>query len=368
MLKYDQKLKHENLETNVAEALDALLSKIPFLSVKSTRRGFQHGTQEVDLQLDIAINEKPWRILVEVKRNGQPRAIREALFRLQHLIKETGDQATYGLIAAPFLSAQSIGLCQDAGLGYLDLAGNAGLSFDQVFIERQVADNPFKEKRQQRSLYTRKSGRILRVMLTPPIRSWTVMELAEATDVSLGQISNVRTMLLDRELAVVERDGIRLSNPEALAREWQSVYKQNSEQQTMYTLLHGEALERATRQALSNSEEGDHAVLASFSAAQWIAPFARQATQLFYADAAGEKRIKESLALRPVAEGGNVIIFRPQEDDVFSGRIQPAPGLWCTGLVQTWLDLGTGGERGVEAAEHLLAETLLPAWQAATAK
>jgi hypothetical protein len=65
-----------------------------------------------------------------------------------------------------------------------------------------------------------------------------------------------------------------------------------------------------------------------------------------------------------VPGGENVVLIHPKEDDIFAGRIEATPNIWCTGLVQTWLDLSVAGERGDEAAEHLLQEKLLPAWQA----
>ena len=108
-------------------------------------------------------------------------------------------------------------------------------------------------------------------------------------------------------------------------------------------------------------------MLASYSAAQWLAPYARQATQYFYADQQGAEILKRHLQLQTVQRGENVVVLEPREDDVFSGRVEAAPGIWCSGLMQTWLDLSVAGERGGEAAEHLLQETLLPGWKAAEA-
>ena len=367
MLKPTEKLKRDNFEALVINEFKALLKRIPFIRVKTVQHKALLGGASSDFTVEAGIVGQTWRLHLETTWNGQPRAIREILQRLKILTNNEKHPKVYAIVAAPFLSEDSVKVCQQAGVGHMDLAGNAGLTFDHVFIERQVSENPHRQKREQRSVFTRKSGRILRVMLTPPIRSWTVMELAAATKVSLGQISNVRKMLLDREWAAVEVDGLRLTRPEDIAREWQRSYQQKPiERQALYSLLHGPALEAALSRALAGPGEGKHAVLASFSAAKWIAPFVRQATQFVYADATGKERLVQQLELRPVPEGENFVILRPEEDDVFTGRINPAPDIWCTGLVQTWLDLGAAGERGVEAAEHLLSEKLLPAWRAVT--
>ena len=50
-------------------------------------------------------------------------------------------------------------------------------------------------------------------------------ELKQAAGVSLGQVSNVRKLLLDHEWAEVGGDGLRLNKPEELARAWQKSYE-----------------------------------------------------------------------------------------------------------------------------------------------
>jgi hypothetical protein len=154
--------------------------------------------------------------------------------------------------------------------------------------------------------------------------------------VSLGQVSNVRKLLLDREWAEADEAGLRLSKPEEVARAWQSSYEARPDsRETAYTLLHGEAFERAMRAALAEAGQGAHAVLASYSAARWLAPYARQAAELFYADESGREILKRHLQLQPVARGENVVLIEPREDDVFSGRVEAAPGVWCSGLAVT---------------------------------
>lgn len=363
-MKVAENLKSEAFDLQIKGLLQELLGRVPFLKVKSIRHAEAHDRQRPDWLVELEAGERSWILAVEDKRHGQPREVRNGLLQLQHFLDQNQGKPCYGVLVAPFLSTESTRLCTEAGIGYADLAGNARLSFDQVFIELKAEGNPFRVKRHLRSLFTAKAGRVLRVLLTPPLRAWKVTELEKATGVSLGQVSNVRKLLLDREWAIVSEAGVRLSKPEELARAWQASYESRPRSSTTaYTLLHGEALEKATRAALAEAEQGSHAVLASYSAARWFAPYARQATQFFYADKRGREILGRHLELFPTSRGENVIILEPHEDDVFSARVEAAPGIWCTGLVQTWLDLCVAGERGGEAAEHLLREKLLPAWK-----
>ncbi|MBE7157283.1 MAG: hypothetical protein INR62_02385 [Rhodospirillales bacterium] len=344
--------------------LEATLGQIPFVKLKSVRAFDPVFKVEPDLQLDLEAGDRPWVIVVEAKRRGFPREASAGVAQLRHFLDQIPKKGCYGVLAAPFISEKTARFCEESGVGYVDLAGNAFLSFDQIYIRTRAAENPRREKRGLRSVFSAKAGRVLRVLLTPPLRAWKVTGLAEAAGVSVGQISNVRKLLRDHEWATVEEGGIRIREPEALLRAWRGCYQPRQEaRQAAYTLLHGDALEEAVRAAQAEASAGAHAVLATYSAARWLAPYARQATLFFYTDGVGEEILRRHLKLRPVGRGENVMLLRPREDDVFSGRISPAPGVWCTGLVQTWLDLATAGERGEEAAEHLLRSELLPAWE-----
>jgi hypothetical protein len=363
-MKPAEKLKRSDFDQQIESLLRELLGRIPFLKVKSFQSMTKVFESQPDWLVEVEAGDRPWVLVVEGKQHGQPREVRNGLLQLQRFLDQTPGTPCYGVMVAPFLSAESARLCMEAKAGFADLAGNALLSFDQVFIELHAADNPFRVKRHLRSLFTAKAGRVLRVLLTPPLRAWKVTELEAAAGVSLGQVSNVRKLLLDREWAVAGDAGLRLSKPEELARAWQSSYEPRPRsREAAYTLLHGEALDAAIRAALAEAGKGEHAVLASYSAARWFAPYARQATQFFYADKPGAEILKRHLQLQPVSRGENVVVIEPREDDAFSGRVEAAPGIWCSGLVQTWLDLSVAGERGGEAAEHLLREKLLPAWK-----
>lgn len=347
-----------NTGSGVDDLMRELIALVPVLRLIS----FQGATVEApDWVGRVALAEQTWTILVEWKEVGQPRHVRAAINQLLQYLR-AAPNPSYGVIVAPFLSPQSAELCSEAGLGYADFAGNARIAFGSVYIERRAAENPFLVRREQRSLFTRKAGRVLRTLLTPPLRAWRVAELKEATGVSLGQVSNVRRLLLDRDLAISDAGGLRLTRPLSLARDLSDAYKP-PKRKTYHTVLHGQPLEHAIRKTLEECGHGAHAVLASFSAAEWIAPYARQASRFFYADQNGTTVLQRNLGLERSSRGENIVILDSPEDDVFAGRIEPAPQVWTTGFVQTWLDLNASGDRGREAAEHLATQELYPEWK-----
>jgi len=56
------------------------------------------------------------------------------------------------LVAAIWLSLESRDICADAGMGWLDLAGNCRIAFDGVFIERETAERPKQAARNYRAV------------------------------------------------------------------------------------------------------------------------------------------------------------------------------------------------------------------------
>jgi len=356
MLKSIESVKQ--LENRAASALGELIEQVPAIRVENIGIEAHHSRREIDILARINVSDRPRILVCEVKANGQPRHVRAGLLQLRNHAAHFGGDAIPILIA-PYLSPEAQALCKENRIGFLDLIGNARLVFDSVFIERRVPGRPSTEHRQLRSLFKPKSARVLRAMLRDPKREWRVIELADAAGVSLGHVSNVRTSLLEREWAQISERGLFLSEPGALLNAWRDEYEPpRGKRLAFYTTLHGAAFEEAARQTLIARSDQGNAVLASFSAAHWLAPYGRTGTPYFYADNAGMGRLKQRLKLSPSPKGENVVVTVPEDDGLFFDIIEPAAGAVCTSAIQTYLDLWAAGERGQEAAEHLRQEML----------
>ena len=364
-------LSTNELQLHAAQQLRGLLSAAS-LEIDREEHNKLPPKSEIDFIIQLSAANQKWTLACEVKSSGQPRNIRLAAWQARDFAQRAGPGANvYPVVLAPFISAETGEICREMGVGYADLAGNCRLAFGNVYIEKSVAKNPFGVRREQRSLFAPKSARILNALLSHPRRAWKLTELAETTGVSLGQVSNVQKLLLDREWISAQRGALRLIHPDALLDAWRAAYVQPSTARARYyTILHGVELEQALRAAfavmqLSNAptEAGPRGALSSFSAARWLAPFARVAGEFLYADAEAEKLLVQHLKLEPATRGENVTIDRPGDKGVFLENLEPKPGLRCTGLVQTFLDLAAAGERGAEAADHLRQQKITPLWK-----
>lgn len=341
------------------EALEGLLSQVPIVSIDSLESQQVIARGEVDLIVRLQAAGQPYRLFCEVLFNGQPRYVSHALLKMREYVARSGP-GVIPILIAPYFSPATRDTCQQNQVGYLDLEGNARISFGGVFIDRQVSVKPVVERRELKSLFRPRSAQVLRVMLREPERIWRVVELAQTSAVSLGHVSNVRTALLDREWATASSDGLYLSQPNALLDAWSDSYETPvGERKCFYTTLHGSALEDAARDVLGASgPQEPEAAFASFSAAKWLAPYARTSTHYFYATPAGLEKLKAALKLAPSAKGENVVIMLPKDTGLLSDTVEPAPGAVCTSPVQTYLDLWIAGERGEEAAQHLRQERM----------
>lgn len=345
-------------EARAGQALRGLLEKVPILQVEGIEAEAVSGDWEPDLVARLLVNGRQHLLICEYKSNGQPRYARSALLELRNYVAHQAPDATPVFIA-PYISPAVRQLCEEKGVGYLDLEGNARIAFGGVFIERMVADKPAAEQRELKSMFRPKSAQVLRAMLREPSRAWRVTELSEISGVSLGHVSNVRTGLIDREWARASDDGLILSEPGALLDAWRDSYTAPpGERLRFYTPLHGSALEEAARGALGAKGAPGRAVFASFSAAQWLAPYGRTGTHYFFADTDGLRKLQDALKLAPASKGENVIVLVPKDEGLLADTVEPAPGAVCTSPVQTYLDLSIAGERGAEAADHLRQEKL----------
>ena len=345
-------------EARAGEALREVLEKIPILQIEGIDAEVMSGDWEPDLIARLLVDGQPRLLICEYKSNGQPRYARSALLELRNYIVHRVPEATPVFIA-PYISHAVRQLCEEKGVSYLDLEGNVRIAFGGVFIERMVADRPVAEQRELKSLFKPKSAQVLRAMLREPGRAWRVTELSEISGVSLGHVSNVRTGLIDREWACASDDGLVLTEPDALLDAWRESYTAPpGERLRFYTPLHGSALEDAARSALRADNSPGRAAFASFSAAQWLSPYARAGSHYFFADDEGLRKLQAALKLTLSSKGENVVVIVPKDLGLLADTVEPAPGAICTSPVQTYLDLSIAGERGAEAADHLRQERL----------
>ncbi|WP_457322600.1 type IV toxin-antitoxin system AbiEi family antitoxin [Roseateles sp. P5_E11] len=346
------------IEQQALDLLYEVLGEVPGAELLEVRAESSAREYAPDYLVRLGFNGEQRVLVVEVKSSGQPRHVQSALFQLQRYM-EGQPPSVIPVFVAPYLSEAARELCTKSNVGYMDFEGNALITFPGFFLSRKVAGKPSVERRELRSLFKPKSAQVMRTMMRDPARAWRVADLAKDSFVSLGHVSNVRNSLLDRGWAEVSEGGLILSNPDGLLDAWREEYVPPAgERRTFYTTLHGSAFEAALREYGDVLAMDGLAILASFSAANWLAPYARTGTHHFYADQEGVDRMRKLLKLTTPTRGENVVVIELDDPALFQDSVEPTEGIHCTSPLQTYLDLWASGERGREAAEHLRQERL----------
>ncbi len=363
MLKTSEIVK--DIEDRVADAVHILLDDVPGVQVESVERErIIADAYQVDGLISLLSPGGSYALVVEAKRNGAPSVVRSGVYQLLNYVSQLrqsyemkGSRHFIPMLVCPYLSPASRAICNEHEVAYLDLFGNARLAFDNVYIERAVAEKPRPEIRALRSVFSPKAAAILRVMLRQPDRPWRVADLAAQAHASYGHVSNVRKALLEREWLEVRDDGAVLSQPETLLKTWRENYRRPAGQSIRaYTHLHGRQLHERLLGKLNPYAERPRAIYSRHSAAQWLAPFSRGFAPSFYVDESGAELLTAELQLTRVERGASVVLHIPTDESLFDDAIEQGPKVFCTNSIVTYLDLWSGGDRDKETAEHVARE------------
>ena len=347
-------MKLENEKKRIQEILNGCFSDVPavqgweILPQPTARTNLPQPSAVAEIRLQ----DRAFRLLVEMTSIGQPRQARAAIAKLLELAAQA--IRSYPVFVAPYISRDVAQICRENDVGYADLAGNCRLAYEGIYILREGRPNPFAVKRPLRLLYQPATSRILRVLLADPGKSWRVLALAAEAKVSAGTVSNVRKALINQEWIEKEGDGVQLKNPKALLDDWAENYSfRKNAVFDFYSLKGPEEIERDIAAACSeNNADAMRYALTAFSAAARWAPSVR--TNRVFAYISGDiEALAKKLGLKEVPSGANVTLLAPYDDGVFYGS-EVKDGLRIVSPVQTYLDLVSYKGRGEEAAEHLL--------------
>jgi len=348
-------MKKIDIEKKAPAVIREVFEEIPF--VRSTQISSSKGLPGPDFTIALKLENSDVTILVEAKNSGQPRLARDAVNQLLRFRAEKPD--AYPVFLAPYISPSAGNICKEAGTGYIDLAGNCYLAFGSVFINREGKKNPYASSRKLKSLYQPVSSRVLRVLLSDPVKAWKTQPLSDEADVSLGQIANVKQALKDREWIEESPSGFNLSAPDELLADWAvNYFFRKNTINTFYAMDGTTGVEQRIADACRKL--GVRYALTSFSGAARLAPNVRyKRSDIYVADQI--EAVAEATDLKPVETGSNVRLLAPYDEGVFYNANE-MDGLRVASPVQVYLDVLSQRGRGEEAAESILKEVIKKSW------
>lgn len=352
-------MKQFELQKKAEEALYSCFKDIPFVELGNLRSKLALlGGKRANIELPIKIQNKEKILIGEIKSKGQPRLARNAINQLKVYIELIPD--SYGIFIAPYISEATAKICKQAGIGYLDFAGNCFMSFANIYIMRDGFPNPSPDRRELNSLYSPKAERILRVLLEVGPKKWKTQELANTANVSIGLVSKVKKLLEDREWIESKKIGFELINSMDLLKEWGANYKINrSDSISYYSLMSTGELEKEISRICNN--ENINYAFSGFSAAANYAPMVRyQQVTVYVRDKMDVELLSSKLEWKNITSGANVNVLIPYDNGVF---YQSLLNTEFVSPIQAYLDLIKNKGRGEEAAEAILREVIEKKWQ-----
>jgi hypothetical protein len=312
----------------------------------------------VDFTVTVDNGNYSHTLVVEVVSQGHPRQLRDAINKLLRF-RNKANRPDYLVVAAPFITAEGAALCHEDGIGYYDFAGNCRLTFGNYFIERIGSPNPFRKTQSPAApyLYGPKSERVLRILFGEQDRTWKVVPLADEAHVSTGTVSIVRNLLLEREWARETDDGLKLTQPGKLLKDWAVVWGRRRQiPRTYFTLL---TLADVEAKLADYAQRHARPFALTGTAGAWRrAPMTRyNRTQVYWDGDPAE--LANAADLKPADAGANVHIFEPRDEGVFL-HLEKFDGVPVVSPLQLYLDLQRDPARGEEAADHLWTTVLFP--------
>lgn len=348
----------DNLVIAIA-TLERCLAEVPFIQMRSQELPFIRG-KEIDACFEVSFPFSRIYLIVEVKGNGQPRLAREAVKNIQRCTSEIPN--SYGVLIAPYISPRSAEICLEAGVGYLDLAGNCRLSFGNVFILKEGKPNQIAEKRALRSLYYAKAERVLRVLLNDPNRQWRSIPLSETAAVSLGQVANVKKLLADREWLGFQPGGVTLTNPESLLLEWAANYHFDRHQARHYYLPRPPQEIESQLASVCREQRFKYA-LTGLSGAAHLGVITGDRQLMAYVEQTNQVASAIEMEERKSAAEANVSLLTAYDEGIFYG-VRENEGFQIVSPVQLFLDLYSAGKASKDLAQRLL-EIIRAQWHRA---
>ncbi|MGD0206765.1 MAG: hypothetical protein ABSC89_04065 [Verrucomicrobiota bacterium] len=241
------------------------------------------------------------------------------------------------------------------GINHADLNGRLFIQTPWFLLDREPKSTRYRNQISEVKLFTLKTSRIIRALLSHRDEVWTQENLAKRTKVSRALVSLSLADLIKEEYVTQISGGnrhqaatYRLNDFDRLLDAWRAKdhwHKRVSFQQ--YSLLTNDVLEIA--RTVQGGLGEDKAFFTQWFAAHLRHPYTTPPLVSAYVTL---KRLLEIPVGRKVTTGGNLWLILPQDEGVFF-ETQQVEGFNLVSDIQIYLDLLQVGQRGPDQAEEL---------------
>jgi hypothetical protein len=340
-------------EKQAISEVPRLLAKL--LEIPEGRLAVQQG--EKGPGPDFVINAEDHTFLVESKGSSARAPLIQAITRLEEDRKNRGKDVI-SLLVVPYMGETGRRLCEENGIAWLDLSGNALIKAPCLLINVEGKPNRFKSVGRPPNLFAPKSSRIARQMLIQSRRDFSQRDLALASGLDEGYTSRIVRRLEESGLVVRDKEyHLKSEEPDQLLDAWNEVYDFQK-----HHIIKGHVAARSgddLQHRVAEVLDRGHVDYASTGlGAAWLyTHFANFRLVTFYLSHVPTDELHHTLGFREDDRGANTWLVVPNDDGVFHGS-NVREGIRCVHPVQVYLDLKAHPERSTEAASKLRQEYL----------
>lgn len=365
----------------------ALADQVPLGQLPGTRITNVVACRPFDVKFDLESGENKVRVYAEIKRSFSPRELENIAPWIARL-KAIEQDAAFAVVS-PALSPQAQSFCIEAGIDFLDLAGNISINVPGRFVlqrtgQRSKSIAQSTEGPREVNVFSGRFSRVVRVLLQKP-REWTLSEIAQELEnesrdnslltgadrdaglfvVSLGTISKALRTLEDQLWIRRRGTSALVPEPKRLLLTWASKYRERYRSRLRDSITYPNPFGQDLT-AISNALEAFAIPGFAFTgpaAANVRAPFIDLDTIDVYLSEPKQNEKLKDLANRK-ADGPPLRFLEPYDLGVFmyarrSDRIPTVSD------VQAYLDLIARGGRDQKQADYLFEKAIEPMWETA---
>jgi len=203
------------------------------------------------------------------------------------------------------------------------------------------------------NIFEPKASRVIRCLLVNVGKEWTIRQIAEEAETSVGYTHAVLATLT--EMKYIERNKkqkLVLLNPSTLLKRWAAFhqYDHNNQFLDYYTF------EKEIDTFLTELKEkltNEKYALTSLAGAWLVSPYVRPIDIHIYTENQKKaKNLSQMLNIKPTAGTGNIRMVIPHDKGVFYGS-RLIRGTKVVSNIQLFVDLFNYPARGEEAAQQL---------------
>lgn len=303
---------------------------------------------------DYVLQIGAWTFLLEAKTSASTAVVANAT---RHLLARHDPRATktIPLLVVPYMGPTGQKICREAGVSWLDLAGNADIRARDLVVHVQGRLNPSNPLGRSSNPFAPKSSRVTRVLLADPTTPVLHRDLVQRTQLGRGFVTRIVQRLehegyLDRD---AETATTKVRDPGLLLEEWRSRYRfdKHDIRRAHFAVAGDEDLMAVLDRGLAKL---DLRYAATGLGAAWLlASFTGFRIATFFLDRPLTDSEAKAMSLKWTDRGANVWIVVPNDEGVFYGAEPRAGPIPCVHPVQAYIDLAGHPERSDEAAETL---------------